>query len=105
KCGIQKGWKFFGFADVEKPQGSGNFWIFINHKGKRKSKKIGKDKRLAREVAKKIEAKLALGEYEFDKNKELFPVFKKYAERWLELPHDFKQVTGDEYRYKLELHV
>jgi integrase len=38
----------------EKPKGSGNWWIFINHQGKRKSKKIGKDKCLAREVAKKI---------------------------------------------------
>jgi integrase len=46
----------------EKPRGSGIFWIFINHQGKRKSKKIGKDKRLANEVAKKIEAKLTLGD-------------------------------------------
>ena len=89
----------------EKPTGSGIFWIFIHHQGKRKSKKIGKNKPLARKVAKKIDAKLALGEYEFDKNKKQFPSFKEYAERWLELPHDFKQVTGDEYRYKLELHV
>ena len=46
----------------EKPKGSGQWWIFINHQGKRKSKKIGKDKRLAREVAEKIKAKFVLNE-------------------------------------------
>jgi integrase len=40
----------------EKPKGSGIWWIFINHQGKRKSKKIGTDCKIAREVAKKIEA-------------------------------------------------
>ena len=38
----------------------GEWWVFIIHQGKRRSKKIGRDKRLALEVAKKIEAKLAL---------------------------------------------
>ena len=46
----------------EKPNGSGEWWVFIHHNGIRKSKKIGKDNKLARDVAKKIEAKLALGE-------------------------------------------
>jgi len=30
---------------------------------------------------------------------------KEYAELWLSLPHDFKEVTGDEYRRKLKLHA
>jgi len=46
----------------ERPKGSGEWWLFIDHQGKRKAKKIGKDKKLARDMAKKIEAKLALGE-------------------------------------------
>ena len=29
----------------EKPKGSGVYWVFINHNGKRKSKKIGTDKK------------------------------------------------------------
>jgi hypothetical protein len=37
------------------------YWVFINHKGKRKSKCIG-DKRTAERVAKQIEARLALGD-------------------------------------------
>ena len=46
----------------QRPKGSGIWWVFINHQGKRKAKKIGRDKRLAQEVARKIEAKLALTE-------------------------------------------
>ncbi len=66
----------------EKPKGSGVWWIFINHQGKRKSKRIG-DKRTAKEVAKKIEAKLALGEFRvLDEQKKAN--FKAYAEQWLE---------------------
>jgi integrase len=36
----------------EKPPESGIWWIFVDHQGKRKAKKIGKDKKLAQEVAK-----------------------------------------------------
>ena len=42
----------------EKPKGSGIYWIFINHQGRRKSKKIGMDEKLANKVAEKIKAKL-----------------------------------------------
>lgn len=45
----------------EKPRGSGEWWLFIDHQGRRKSKKIGRDKRLALEAARKIEARLVLG--------------------------------------------
>jgi hypothetical protein len=33
----------------EKPKGSGEWWIFINHHGNRKSKRVG-DKETAQEV-------------------------------------------------------
>ncbi len=46
----------------EKPANSGTWWIFINHQGKRRAKKVGRDKKLALDAAKKIEAKLALGD-------------------------------------------
>ena len=36
----------------EKVKGSGQWWIFINHKGKRRSKKIG-DKATTNKVAKR----------------------------------------------------
>ncbi|MBT3369001.1 MAG: hypothetical protein HN416_17800, partial [Nitrospina sp.] len=46
----------------ERPQGSGEWWVFIEHHGNRKAKKIGRDKKLAKDVARKIEAKLILGD-------------------------------------------
>ena len=69
----------------EKPPGSGTFWIFINHKGRRKSKKIGPDEGLANEVAQKIAAKLTLGEFDLiqdDKSEAL--AFKDYCVLWLD---------------------
>jgi integrase len=45
----------------ERPKGSGIYWVFIDHQGKRKSKKIGKDKRLAKEAAKKNRGQAHLG--------------------------------------------
>jgi len=89
----------------ERPLGSGIWWLFIDHQGKRKSKKIGKDKRLAREVAKKIEAKLTLGEFQLEKLKPECPTFKEYAEIWLGLPHDWKESTWNNYKDNLRLHA
>ena len=43
------------------------YWIFICHRGRRKAKKIGKDKKLARKVGTKIEARLALGDLNLEK--------------------------------------
>ena len=51
----------------EKPKGSGDWWIFINHHGKRKSKKIGKDRTIALEVAERIKVKLVLNELSIEK--------------------------------------
>ena len=45
----------------EKVADSGKWWVFINHKGKRRSKKIG-DKRTANAVARKIRERLAAGD-------------------------------------------
>ncbi len=89
----------------EKPKGSGVYWLFINHQGKRKSKKIGKDESLANEVAEKIKAKLLLGELKVENINKTSPAFEPYAKTWLALPHDWKESTRDEYRRKLRLHV
>jgi len=67
----------------EKPKSSGIWWVFINHLGVRKAKKIGRDKRLAREVAEKIEAKLILGDLKLELEEKEIPIFKEYAEAWL----------------------
>ncbi len=70
----------------EKPKGSGVWWLLIDHRGKRKAKKVGNDKRLALELAKKVEAKLVLNEYGLDQGggEPATPLFKVYASVWLE---------------------
>ena len=73
-----------GVKVKERPIGSGVHWIYIDHKGKRKAKKVG-DKKLANEIARKIEAKLILGQFEIEAgSKKKAPCFKEYATIWLE---------------------
>jgi integrase len=67
----------------EKPPKSGAWWVFIDHQGKRKAKKIGKDRKLAQEVARKIEAKLALGDVGVMEEQAKIPTFREYAGGWL----------------------
>ena len=67
----------------EKHPGSGVWWIYIDHQGKRKSKKVGKDKKLAIEAANKIAAKLTLGDVGFADNDSVnVPTFKEYVRGW-----------------------
>ncbi|MFC1895337.1 tyrosine-type recombinase/integrase [Thermodesulfobacteriota bacterium] len=88
----------------EKVKGSGEWWVFIRHGGLRKSKKVG-DKRLAQEVAKKIEAQLVLGDFNLDKPEMKCPTFKEYAAKWLALPHDWKDSTRVNYAAILHNHI
>jgi integrase len=91
----------------ERPKGSGDWWIFIDHQGTRKAKKIGKDKKLAMEAAKKIGAKLALGDMGIMEDQPKTPTFKEYAETWL---HGYvkslrRQSTFERYQDVLRRHV
>jgi len=88
----------------EKPTGSGIYWIFINHNGKRKSKKVG-DKETAEEVAKKIKARLLLGELNVEKINRQSKTFKEVADKWLALPHDWKEGTRENYQFNLKKHI
>lgn len=72
-----------GVTAREKPKGSGIWWVFINHQGQRKSKKIG-DEKTTRKVAEKIKARLVLGELDVLKPKRNIPLFKEYCHLWLE---------------------
>lgn len=92
----------------ERPQGSGVWWIFIDHKGERKAKKIGRDKKTAIDVAKKIEAKLTLGDVGIvEKEKPKAPTFKEYAEQWLEgyVKRLRRETTWERYAGILRQHV
>jgi integrase len=90
----------------EKPKGSGMFWVFVSHKGKRASKKVGIDEDTAYEVAKKIEAKLVLGEFDFKKEKPV-PTFKEYAKGFIngfsKINH--KPSTHESYKGALDVHI
>ena len=92
----------------EKPEGSGIWWIFIDHRGKRKAKKVGKDKRLAQEMAKKIEAKLALGDAGLlEKEEPKVSTFGEYAQTWIvvTVPATCKSSTQIDYKSILDNHV
>jgi integrase len=67
----------------ERPKSSGVWWLFIDHKGKRKAQKIGRSEKLALKVAEKVEAQLALGNFNINEEKPEIPKFKDYAEIWL----------------------
>jgi integrase len=90
----------------QKPKGSGVFWIFVNHNGKRTSKKIGIDEGAACEVAKKIEARLALNEFNFEKEKPI-PAFKQVADSWIKttVPATCKESTESDYQLILDKHL
>jgi len=74
----------------------GIWWVFINHQGKRKAKKIGTDEKLARKVAKQIEAKLTLGLFDLKKKQPQSPLFKEVAEKYLA----FIQMSRSESTYE-----
>ena len=61
----------------EKDKGSGVFWVFINHKGRRSSKRVG-DKNAAKEVAKKIQAALVLGKPIDTEERKIVPTLRDY---------------------------
>jgi integrase len=88
----------------EKPTGSGVWWVFVNHNGKRRSKRAGCES-AAIEAADKIQARLVLNEFDMGKKKQLAPTFKVLSGLWLSLPHDQKESTIDSYRLNLERHV
>ena len=97
-----------GIKVREKPKNSGNWWVFINHQGRRKAKKIGRDKRTAIAVARQIEAKLVLGELHLaEEKKPQAPSFEEYAKSWIGLtvPSTCKTSTEMGYQSILDNHV
>ena len=89
----------------ERPKGSGVWWIFANHRGVRKAKKIGKDKQLAMETAKNIEARLILGDLDIEDFNKKYSSLREYGKMWLALPHNRGETTQKGYTRNLEKHV
>jgi integrase len=72
-----------GVKVKEKDKGSGIWYIFIDHKGTRKARKIGRDKRKANQVAKDVEQRLAAGDLGLlDSQTEKVPTLKEYVYGW-----------------------
>jgi integrase len=67
----------------EKKKGSGEWWVFINHKSKRRSKKIG-DKRAANAVKREVETRLAKGDLGFLKEKK--PSLARFGKKYVNDP-------------------
>ncbi len=90
----------------EKIKGSNEWWIFIDHQGKRRSKKVGKDKRAAILAAQKIEAKLVLGDFGLLSSQEN-PMFKQYADTWINVsvPVKCKPSTCKDYSCFLDKYI
>ncbi len=94
----------------QKVKGKGQpWWVFIVHNGQRTSKRVG-TKDAAVLVATKIEARLQLGEFDFDEEKKQEkrePTFKEYADSWLTVnaPAQCKESTVESYDDLLRLHV
>jgi len=73
-----------GVTVREKITGSNVWWVFVNHNGMRKSKKVGTEK-LADKVAKLMEANLMIGRPLMgneDRSKPPVPTLKQYYERF-----------------------
>ena len=99
---------YYGVKVREKIKGSGEWWIFVNHCGKRKSKKVGTDKKTAFKTAKIIEAKLVLGDMQIEgKNNKANPLFMEYAYMWLNdyIKGMLRQSTFERYKEILKRHV
>jgi integrase len=92
-----------GVKVKERPKGSGVWWLFINHKGQRRSKKIG-DKRKAQDMAKQIQAHLTLGDDTSLKKKK---TFGEYADDYINItiPQYSKPKTVAAYKVCLNAHI
>jgi integrase len=62
----------------------GRWYVFINHRGERRAKRIGESRAAAVQVKRALEAKLAMGDLGmFEKDAPKSPLFGAYADVWL----------------------
>jgi integrase len=70
-----------GVKVKERIPGSGVWWIFIDHNGRRKAKRVGSEA-AAQAVAKKIQARLVLGESFLPEKEPTLPTLSEYYKRF-----------------------
>ncbi len=82
----------------------GAWWVFINHRGTRKAKRIGTGepgKKAAKQVAQQIQARLALGQMAFEGAHSTMTL-QSYAATWLDhIKQVRKHTTYDDYKKRL----
>lgn len=87
---------------------NGGWWVYVDHKGRRKAKRCA-SKKAAQIAADKIDAALRLGQVGvLDDDKPARVVtFKEYAERWLETvgPVRLRPATIEQYQVQLRLRL
>lgn len=90
---------------VKVKQRKGKWWVFIDHRGKRKAKCVG-SKQAAQTAAKKIEARLTLGDFTLLEDKPQRP-FDAYFRNWLDtyVKAHCKERTYDLYLRAFEQHL
>lgn len=86
----------------------GAWWVFINHQGTRKARRIGTGepgRKAAKQVAQQIQARLALGQTAFDQP-QTSVTLEAYAETFLErIEQTCKHTTHDDYRKIFDRYV
>ncbi len=83
----------------------GEWWIFINHRGKRKAVKAGSED-AANTAAAGIEAALATGKLNLNAPKGKITL-KEYAKKWMagHVAHNLKPATKHSYKDKIDRHI
>src|SRR5262245_41760191 len=90
---------------VKVKEWKGAWWVFVNHKGRRKAKRCA-SKRVAEGVRDKIDAKLKLGEVLSFDDAPRVPTFDQYAEQWQQHANLRCQApTLEQYRNQIKLHM
>jgi integrase len=88
----------------EKKKGSGEWWIFINHKGKRASQKVG-DKRIANKMKKQLDREIAQGNW-FTEESSSLPTLAVQGQAFLDSPlRKWSERTHHESQIVFENHV
>ena len=95
-----------GVTIRERPKNSGVWWIFVCWQGKRKAKKVG-HKEVAEEAARKIQARLTLGEAAFPQRKPPAPTLKEYYKVFTctYLKTAVRHSTRQSYVYNVKNHI
>jgi integrase len=100
-----------GVTVREKVKGSGEWWLFVNHRGRRKAKYVGKgsaSKRAADTAKGQIEAKLTLGDLSpLDPAPAGARTLSAFAAQWLtsDVALRLKPASQETYEQVLRLHI